>query len=462
MSLLGESSPGYAAAGKDALHMAVLCRDCGRLDVDLPARPGRCPTCRSPRLLAHAELAGLTIAHIDCDAFYAAIEKRDDPSLLPKPVIIGGGRRGVVSTACYVARRNGVKSAMPMFKALKACPDAVVLRPNMEKYVAVGREVRKILETATPLVEPLSIDEAFLDLSGSAKMFKEPPAAILAKLVRRIENELGVTASIGLSYAKFLAKLASDMDKPRGFAVIGRAEAKGLVGALPVGALPGVGKRFEAKLQDAGFRKVADLARQPEGALEARFGAMGARLHAFARAEDPRVVNPQRPTKSISSETTLEIDIATADDLKPLLWRQAEKVAARLKEKNFAAGTIALKLKTDGFRILTRQRAATPPTQLAERIYRIAEPMLLAELNGRKFRLIGVGAADLKPADGADQNDLLANASDNADVVKQARLEDAMASIRAKSGDKSIYKGRAIRPADQTPQQSGDGKGSRR
>lgn len=439
--------------------MAVLCRDCGRLDTHDDVRSRRCPDCRSPRLLAHPELAELTVAHIDCDAFYAAIEKRDDPSLLAKPLIIGGGRRGVVSTACYVARRHGVKSAMPMFKALKACPDAVVLRPNMKKYAAVGRQIRQILETATPLVEPLSIDEAFLDLSGSEKLFKAPPAAVLARLVRRIEDELGVTASIGLSYAKFLAKLASDMDKPRGFAVIGRLEAKDLVGKLPVGALPGVGKRFEAKLNDAGFRTVADLARQPKGAVEAKFGAMGARLAAFAQAEDPRRINPHRATKSISSETTLEIDLTDADDLRPVLWRQAERVAASLKAKDYAAGTVTLKLKTDGFRILTRQRPATPPTQLAERLYRIAEPMLLAELNGRKFRLIGVGAGDLKPVDEADSNDLLANAGPEGDVARQARLEDAIATIRAKGGDASIYKGRALKPG---AQQSGGDKGSTR
>lgn len=430
--------------------MPMLCRQCGHLDPTLDDRPARCPVCRSPRLIAHAELAELAIAHIDCDAFYAAIEKRDDPSLVDKPLIIGGGRRGVVSTACYVARRYGVNSAMPMFKALRACPDAVVIRPNMTKYSEVGRQVRDILNSATPLVEPLSIDEAFLDLSGSDRLFGKPPAATLADLVRRIESELGVTASIGLSYAKFLAKLASDMDKPRGFAVIGRAEARGLVAALPVGALPGVGKRFREKLTDAGLRKVGDLARQPEGALEAKFGAMGVRLAAFARAEDPRRVNPGRPTKSVSSETTLESDLSTAEDLKPLLWRQAERVAARLKAKNYAAGSVVLKLKTDRFRILTRQRPADPPTQLAERLYKIAEPMLLAELDGRKYRLIGVGASDLRPADGADRADLLSMAATVEDTARQARLEAAMTSIREKSGDKAIYKGRSIRPDSET------------
>lgn len=452
--------------------MPMLCRACGHIengpdggrDAGAAART-RCPACGSPRRIAHAELFDLSIAHIDCDAFYAAIEKRDDPSLQGKPLIIGGGRRGVVSTACYVARRYGVRSAMPMFKALKACPDAIVIRPNMAKYVEVGRQVRAILETATPLVEPLSIDEAFLDLTGSTRLHGAPPAAVLARLVRRIEDELGVTASIGLSYAKFLAKLASEMDKPRGFAVIGRAEAKTLVRALPVGALPGVGKRFEETLRRDGHLTCADLARQPKGALEARYGAMGARIAAFAAAEDPRVVNPDRATKSISSETTLETDLARAEELKPLLWRQAEKVAARLKEKDYAAGSVHLKLKTDRFRIVTRQKPADPPTQLAERLYRIAEPLLLAELDGRRFRLIGIGAGDLKPAETADRDDLLAAAAPSASSARQARLEAAMAAIRSKGGQETIYKGRAIRPGEPEAagvQQSGSGKGSTR
>ena len=437
--------------------MATLCRACGHLDEtpEPPPKRARCPACHSPRLVSHPELSELAVAHIDCDAFYATIEKRDDPNLTDKPLIIGGGRRGVVSTACYVARRYGVHSAMPMFKALKACPDAVVLRPNMDKYAAVGREVRKVLEAATPLVEPLSIDEAFLDLTGSARLFGKPPAAVLAEIVRRIEDELGVTASIGLSYAKFLAKIASDMDKPRGFAVIGRAEAKDVVGALSVGALPGVGARFQETLAKAGFRKVGDLARQPPGALEARFGASGARLAAFAAAEDPRRVNPRRPTKSISSETTLETDLEDADDLKPLLWRQAEKVARRLRAKDYAAGNVVLKLKTDRFRILTRQRPADPPTQLAERLYQLAEPMLMAELGQRKYRLIGIGASDLRPAADADRSDLLAGATTDLDAGRQAKLEAAMAAIREKGGNDAIYKGRALRPGDKRPKRRG-------
>lgn len=426
--------------------MPMLCRQCGAIEpIDVKPRAARCGACGSARLLAHAELEDLSIAHIDCDAFFATVEKRDDPSLIDKPLIIGGGRRGVVSTCCYVARRYGVRSAMPMFKALKACPNAVVIKPNIAKYSEVGRAIRTILESATPLVEPVSIDEAFLDLTGSHRLFKQSPAGVLAELVRRIENELGVTASIGLSYNKFLAKLASDMDKPRGFAVLGRANAAELVGALPVGALPGVGKRFFEKLERDGFRRVSDLARLPPGRLMERYGASGARLEAFAKAEDPRRVSPNRKTKSISSETTLQVDLADAEAIRPILWRQAERVSSRLKEKNFSAGSVVLKLKTDGFRILTRQRPSEPPTQLAERLYQIAEPMLMAELDGKKFRLIGLGASDLKPADDADdQDDLLSAATPGASAAHHVKLEAAMAAIRSKGGDGAIYKGRAI------------------
>ena len=206
---------------------AALCRDC--LAESGPAAK-RCLACGSPRLLAHPERDLLSIAHVDCDAFYAAVEKRDDPSLADKPVIIGGRKRGVVSTACYVARTYGVRSAMPMFKALKACPHAVVIKPNMQKYVAAGRAVQKLMLELTPLVEPVSIDEAFLDLSGTERLHHGSPARTLARLAKRIEDELGITVSIGLAPNKFLAKVASDLAKPRGFSIIGRPRSSRLPG----------------------------------------------------------------------------------------------------------------------------------------------------------------------------------------------------------------------------------------
>src|ERR671911_2269195 len=216
---------------------APFCRDC----LTLSASPlaARCTACGSPRLLRHKERDSLAIAHVDCDAFFAAVEKRDDPTLADKPVIIGGGKRGVVSTACYIARTYGVRSAMPMFKALKACPDAVVIRPNMEKYKVAGREVRRLMAGLTPLVEPVSIDEAFLDLSGTELVHQGPPALTLARFARRVEREICITVSIGLAPNKFLAKIASDLEKPRGFAVIGKTEAREFLAPRPVGLIFG-------------------------------------------------------------------------------------------------------------------------------------------------------------------------------------------------------------------------------
>ncbi|PJN96384.1 DNA polymerase IV, partial [Amaricoccus sp. HAR-UPW-R2A-40] len=200
--------------------MPSLCRDCLTPSPD----PGRCPACRSPRTVAHPELLDLAIAHVDCDAFYASVEKRDDPSLRDVPLIVGGGQRGVVTTACYLARIHGVRSAMPMFQARRLCPQAVVVKPRMARYVEVSRQIRALMEALTPLVEPLSLDEAFLDLTGTERLHKAPPALLLARLQARVEAELGVSVSVGLSHNKFLAKTASDLDKPRGFSVIGRAE----------------------------------------------------------------------------------------------------------------------------------------------------------------------------------------------------------------------------------------------
>src|SRR5256714_4449669 len=202
---------------------ACFCRDCLR-DLDFPST--RCGECGSPRLVRHGQLPSLTLAHIDCDAFYATVERRDNPALADKPVIIGGGKRGVVSAACYIARTYGVRSAMPMFQALELCPSAAVIPPDMAKYVRVGRDVRQAMQALTPLVEPLSIDEAFLDLSGTERVHGMIPAKVLARFAREVEHNIGITVSVGLSCNKFLAKIASDLDKHRGFAAIDQVEAR--------------------------------------------------------------------------------------------------------------------------------------------------------------------------------------------------------------------------------------------
>ncbi|HEX6094025.1 MAG TPA: DNA polymerase IV [Dongiaceae bacterium] len=428
--------------------MPVLCRDCAKLQPAGDTPWSRCPSCGSPRSIAHPELQQLNIAHLDCDAFYASVEKRDNPALKDKPVIVGGGRRGVVSAACYVARMYGVRSAMPMFQALKACPKAVVLPPDMAKYSQVGQEVRELMLGATPAVEPLSIDEAFLDLGGTERLHHGSPAETLIRLVQRIEREIGVTVSIGLSYNKFLAKIASDLDKPRGFSVIGRADARKFLAAKPVSLIWGVGKAMQAQLAQGGIYSIGQLQTIAEEELIRRFGSLGSRLYHFSRGEDDRTVEPDSEAKSISAETTFERDLGTIDELSAELWPLCERLARRLRRNGFAAKGLTLKLKTAEFRILTRSRKLPGPTGLAEIIYRTALPLLEAEADGRRYRLIGIGTTELADAEEADLPDLFAP-----DLQRVAGVERAMVAVREKLGTDAIHKGRGWRkdapaPAD--------------
>lgn len=414
-----------------------FCRDCLS---PVPEDAKRCPACNKPRLVFHPELYELGIAHMDCDAFYAAIEKRDNPELRDKPVIVGGGKRGVVSTCCYIARIRGVRSAMPMFKAMQACPEAVVIFPDMAKYVQVGREVRKLMYEMTPLVEPLSIDEAFLDLRGTEKLHRSPPAISMARLQRRIEKEIGITISVGLSHNKFLAKIASDLDKPRGFSVLGKAEALEFLAPKPVSFIWGVGKSLENKLARDGISRIAQLQRMDERDLMKRYGVMGMRLYRLSRGLDVRDVVSSRESKSISAETTFMDDIHDREELVDRLWPLCEKLAARAKMEELGGHTIVMKLKTGDFKTRTRSQTLPDPTQLAEVIYQIARPLLEKEANGESFRLLGVGLSQLKPAASADPMDML-----NPDANRRAQVERAMDHVRAKFGKTAIKKGRGIR-----------------
>ncbi len=419
--------------------MPALCRDCLSW-YDAPSGL-RCPRCAGARLRAHPELNRLAIAHLDADAFYAAVEKRDDPSLRDKPVIVGGGRRGVVSTCCYIARVAGVRSAMPMFKALALCPDAVVVRPRMELYEAIGRDIRARMRALTPRVEPLSLDEAFLDLAGTDRLLGGPPALTMARLALEIEREVGVTVSVGLSHNKYLAKIASDLDKPRGFAVIGRSETLGFLEPRPVRSIWGVGQALAERLEADGLRTNADLRRVDAGELVARYGRIGRRLHELALGIDNRRVNPDQPVKSISSETTFDEDIGDADRLIGHLWRLAVVTSDRAKAKRMGGRTVVMKLKTTRFRIVTRQARLLEPTNLAEAIYRVAEPMLVRELGQGPFRLIGVGLSALADlAAGAGPAQLFADRSD-----AQAGVEAATDRIRGRFGKDAIIRGRALR-----------------
>ncbi len=423
-----------------------LCRDC--LWCGPPpagARP-RCPACGSPRALIHPERDTLAIAHIDCDAFFAAVEKRENPALADRPVIIGGGRRGVVSTACYVARIHGVRSAMPMFKALEACPDAVVIPPRMALYAQVGRQVREMMRALTPLVEPLSIDEAFLDLSGTERLHGASPALTLARFARQVEEEIGISVSVGLSYNKFLAKIASDRDKPRGFSVIGRNEAQAFLAGAPVGILPGIGKVSQERLARAGIRRIGDIAARSLPDLVRIAGNDAQRLAKLARGEDTRRVEPERAAKSVSNETTFEADIADLGVLEPILWELAEKVARRLRAGNIAGRTIVLKLKTRDFRSRTRTVSGLAPTQLATRLYNAARQMLVAECDGTAFRLIGIGAADLVDGALADHGDLADH-----EVGREKSRETAIAALRERFGDTIVKRGISLRHATPRP-----------
>ena len=416
--------------------MQTLCRDCG---LQPPPDAEACPACGARRIVRHQELHGLVIAHLDCDAFYASIEKRDRPELRDVPVIVGGRHRGVVAACCYIARTYGVHSAMPMFQALRACPHATVIKPDMKKYVAVGREVRAMMLGLTPLVEPLSIDEAFMDLSGTRSLHRASAAESLAALVRGIEQELSITVSIGLSYNKFLAKIASDLDKPRGFSVIGRAEARRFLADKPVGLLWGVGKAMRERLARDGITRIGELARVGEAELVARYGKIGRRLWMCARGEDDREVNPNRDAKSMSSEITLDQDASKLGQLSPILWKLAETVARRMKNAGVAGEGVTLKLKTADFRVLTRRRRLQHATQSAQQLFKAAESLLAPEIDGRCFRLIGIGAQGLVDANEIVQGDLFVDENPS-----ESKVETVVDVVRQRFGDTAIVRARGL------------------
>ncbi|QEE21036.1 DNA polymerase IV [Youhaiella tibetensis] len=413
-----------------------LCRDCMATGA-AETPPSRCRLCGSPRILAHPELFTLSIAHVDCDAFYASIEKRDDPSLVDRPLIIGGGTRGVVSTCCYIARQSGVRSAMPMFTAKKLCPEAVIIRPNMAKYVGVSRQVRALMDALTPLVEPLSIDEAFLDLSGTEALHKAPPAVVLARFAKQVETELGITISVGLSHNKFLAKIASDLDKPRGIAVIGKAETVDFLAPRPISLIYGVGKVFSETLRKDGFTTIRQLQNHPLKDLVRRYGDSGARLSRLSRGEDSRPVSIDGEMKSVSSETTFNTDLSDFEALSTELLAQSERLSERLKAKGLVGDTVHLKLKSAGFRLRTRARALMIPTQLANVLYEHGVQLLAREIDGTAFRLIGIGVTGLEPASGSDPTDLLEPA-----IARKAAAERAMDRVRSRFGTDAVVRGK--------------------
>jgi DNA polymerase-4 len=418
--------------------MPALCRDCL---TTFETAPKRCSQCGRPRITVHPELFTLSIAHMDCDAFYASVEKRDNPELASKPVIIGGGQRGVVSTACYVARVRGVKSAMPMFQALKLCPEAVVVRPRMEEYVKASKAIRAMMQDLTPAIEPLSLDEAFMDMTGTNKLHGAPPAVMLAKLIKRMKGELGLTGSIGLSHNKFLAKVASDLNKPRGFSVIGKAETNSFLLDKPIGLIWGVGAVAKESLGKAGIQTFSDLLRWDRQDLNQRFGSLGDRLWHLARGHDLRRVTSDAPVKSISNETTFFEDTSDSDILDGHIWRLAEKVSDRAKARDMAGRVVTLKLKRKDHKSLSRRVTLRDPTQIADRIYRTARDLFDQVGPQGPYRLIGVGLSDLVgDADSDLTSDLL-----DPNAAKRTKAERATDAIRAKFGSDAIVKGRSLR-----------------
>jgi DNA polymerase-4 len=415
--------------------MTSLCRDCFTLGEDAVRRCGRCGSLRQ---VAHDELTRLTIAHLDCDAFYASVEKRDRPEVRDKPVIVGGGQRGVVTTCCYIARLYGVRSAMPMFKALRLCPDAVVIKPEFAKYRAESARIMAKLATLTPLVQPLSLDEAWLDLAGSEQLHGGPPAVVLAKVQAEIEREIGITVSIGLGANKFLAKIASDLDKPRGFSVIGAAEARAFLAPRPVSILPGVGPAFSKVLEKAGYRTVGDLARAEPRTLADRYGAYGLRLSRLAQGQDARAVDPEQDRKSISAETTFNDDISGLDELEDRLWPLCDRVARHAREDGVAGRVATLKLKTADFRLITRRRTLPVPTQTGKALFAVARELLAAEARGGKYRLIGAGLSDF--VDAAQGLDMFAE-----EERRARKSESAIDALKARFGADAVMSGRSLK-----------------
>jgi DNA polymerase-4 len=397
----------------------------------------RCPVCSSGRVVAHDELSALSMAHLDCDAFYASVEKRDRPELRDVPVIVGGGVRGVVTTCCYIARISGVRSAMPMFKARKLCPQAVIIKPDFAKYKEASRYIMEKLRALTPLVQPLSLDEAWLDLSGTDRLNGGPPAWQLARAQKQIEAEIGLTVSVGLAPNKFLAKIASDLDKPRGFAVIGIKDAVSLLAAKPVSILPGVGPAFVKSLEKAGLRTVGAIATADPRDLVSRFGDYGLHLHNLSHARDSRRVNPDQVRKSISCENTFNNDLTTAEALEDELWPLCDRVARQVRAAGVAGRTATLKLRRPDFQIITRRRTLPIPCQTAKALFAVMRELLAAEL-GQPYRLIGAGLADFVEAEAG--GDLFGQAE-----AKALKSEKAVDALRARFGKDAILSGRALK-----------------
>jgi DNA polymerase-4 len=391
--------------------------------------------------------AAAGILHVDLDAFYASVEQLDDPVLRGRPVVVGGlGPRGVVAAASYEARRFGIHSAMPMARARRACPDAAFISPRFDAYGAASRSVMAILRSITPLVEPISLDEAFLDVHGARRRLGDGPA--IARDVRaRITDETGLVASVGVATTKMLAKIASDLAKPDGVFVVEPGTELEVLHALPVEKLWGVGPATRKRLDRYGVATVGDLAALPEATLLTTLGnAQGARLHALAWNIDDRPVEPERVVKSIGHEETFPRDIVDRATLEHEVVRLSDRVASRLRNASRVARTVQLKLRYHDFRTITRSKTLAEPTDLAADLARVATALLSSVDLGRGVRLLGVTGQQLEPV-AAVQTALTLDPddedrSDTAAHDQRSRLERSVDAVRDRYGDDAVVPAR--------------------
>jgi DNA polymerase-4 len=378
------------------------------------------------------------IAHADLDAFYAAVEQLDDPSLRGKPLLVGpNSQRGVVLTASYAARPFGVGSAMPMAEARQRCPKALIVPPRFERYAEISRQVMAVFADFSPDVEPLSLDEAFLDMSGAEQIFGEPES-IGRQIKDAVREATGLTISVGIAATKYVAKVASAHGKPDGLVVVPPESAVAWLAPLPVKWLWGAGKKTTAKLNAMGLQTIGDVAAADPADLRQRLGAAGSRFYELARAIDPRSVSRGRAGKSIGSERTLNEDVVQRADIEQHLRRSADRVAQRLRAKRYLAGGIRVKLKTSNFELLSRQRRLSVPADTAETLFKESQTLLDAFDHPGPFRLIGLAAFDLESRNETAQSDLF-------DDGRQRRLETTMDHIVGRFGKGAILRAEDLR-----------------
>ncbi len=379
-----------------------------------------------------------SILHVDLDAFFAAVEQRDRPELRGKPVIVGGGgpnQRGVVSAASYEARAFGVHSAMPLRTAGRLCPHGVFLPVDGAKYQAVSREVMAILRRYTPLVEPISIDEAFLDVTGSRALFGDGES-IGRRIREEIRAEVGLTASVGVARTKLVAKIASDLRKPDALVVVPAGEEAAFLAPLEITRLWGVGAKSATALREYGVRTIGDLAALPEDLLVRRFGKHGAALGARARGIDADPVGGRDAAKSISHEHTFDVDTSEREVIERTILGMAEGVAGRLRDSGVKAATVTVKIRDSSFRTITRQRTLPEPTDLTEPIFRTALELARPEVRGLRIRLLGVAAS------GLGERDQLALFAD--DDPRRRRVVEAADAVRHRYGERAITRARLV------------------